>query len=354
MKKMSKDYYKILGIEKNASAEEIKKAYRKMSMTHHPDKTNGNKESEEIFKQVAESYDVLSDPDKKAKYDLYGSDGPQQNPFGNMNDMFGDDFLSQFFGGRSNRGGRASVKRGTDINVTLNLSMEEIFNGVHKKVKISRKTQCTSCRGLGGKDIENCRTCNGSGQHVQSQNTPFGTFQNISMCSICDGTGKSVKTKCTTCYGHGVSDTIEEIELDIPKGVLSGMTLQMGSKGNESKDGVSGNLMLHIQETNNTKFKRDGNNLSHEKKISIIDAILGTDIIIKSIDNKEYKITIDPGTQTGKVYRMPEKGMPILNSNSCGDLYIQIVIVTPNNISQVEKEIIEGLKSSNNFKVNDL
>lgn len=346
---MSKDYYKILDVDPSATQDQIKSAYKKMAMKYHPDRNPDNKEAEERFKEVNEANEVLSDPKKRQSYDRFGSTGDQgMYDFG---DMFGgDDFISQFFG-RSNRNqSRQHVRRGSDIRVGISINILDAFNGVNKKIKINRNVQCSSCQGKGGENVTTCHTCGGSGQYVQQQKTPFGVMQQITICHICSGTGKEIKDKCKKCHGHGVENITEDISLDIPKGVMSGMTMQMNGKGNESKDGIAGNLLIDLEVINNTKFIRNENDLSKKEEISILDLILGGKLVSETINGEKYEINIEAGTPTDKVFRVKGKGMPILNNNHSGDLFVSLSVKIPKNLSEDEFKTLDGLRNSKNFK----
>jgi molecular chaperone DnaJ len=341
------DYYEILGVNKNASTDEIKKAYKKLALKYHPDRNNGDKEAEEKFKEINKANETLSDPDKRQSYDRFGEGGAQSSF--SMEDMFGGDFMSQFFGG-GNRNSGKQKRRGQDIRMDLKLSIEEVYNGVSKTFKLNRKIVCNTCSGAGGKSVNNCTSCNGSGQTVSVQRTPFGEFRQVTHCHFCSGTGKMVKDRCGDCSGTGLVNSSEDIKVDIPKGVHSGMTLQMGAHGSFSKDNIPGDLHIFINVEDSDKFKRDGDNIIYDYNISPIDLILGTEFTFLSIDKKKYKIEVVKGTQSGKLYRMVSKGMPVLNTNKFGDLYVRLNVIIPSDISTEEEKILLSLKDSETFK----
>lgn len=341
---MSKDYYNILGVDRSASADEIKKAYRKMAMKYHPDKNNGDVESEEKFKECAEAFDVLSDPQKKQEYDTYGSVGGG-NPFGGMDDIFSR--FGDFFGFGGNQ--RNRVKKGNDLRVRVQLSIDDIINGVDKKIKYIRQVSCNSCSGTGGKDISTCGNCNGSGQRRIVQNTPFGVMQQVVSCNSCNGSGQIIRTPCNSCRGNGTVPNEETVDVQIPKGAISGMVFSMSQKGNHINNGIPGDLQIHIDELNNSPFKREGNNLVFDQHISVIDAILGKEIQLNT-PHGSIKFTAAPGTQHGKVLRIQGKGIPDINRHGLmGDLFIKINVKIPQTVNDQERKILNDLKLSPNF-----
>jgi molecular chaperone DnaJ len=345
---MSKDYYKILGIEKDATQDEIKKSYRKMAMKYHPDKNNGDVESEEKFKECAEAFDVLSDPQKKQEYDTYGSVGGNGgNPFGGfgMEDIFSR--FGDFFGfgnGQSNR-----VKRGNDLRLRVQLSIDDIINGVDKKIKYIRQVHCNTCNGIGGKDVSTCGGCNGTGQRRIVQNTPFGMIQQVVTCNSCSGTGEIIRTPCNSCRGNGTVPKEETVDIQIPRGATNGMKLSMSQQGNYIKNGIPGDLQIYIDELQNSPFKREGINLVFEQSISVVDAILGKEINLKT-PHGDIKFTSTPGTNHGKVVKIQGKGIPDINRGGfMGDLFIKMNIKIPQKINEEERKILNDLKSSENF-----
>jgi molecular chaperone DnaJ len=362
---MSKrDYYEILELSRNASADEIKKAYRKMAIKHHPDKNPGDKAAEEKFKEAAEAYEVLSNAEKKQRYDQYGHAGMGNNAgFGggaqgfNMEDIFsqfGDIFGGHFGGGGfgGNRGGR-HVNRGSNLRVKVKLALDEIANGVEKKIKVNKYVACKLCKGSGAKNgasYNTCGTCRGSGQVSQVTNTILGAMRTTSTCPACGGNGQTITEKCTSCHGDGIVRDEEIISINIPAGVAEGMQLSVSGKGNMgARGGVAGDLIIVIEEQEHELLKRDGINLYYEHYISFVDAALGTNIEVPTIDAKA-KIKIDPGTQSGKVLRLKGKGLPDVNSYSRGDILISINVWTPQQLSKEEKRMVETLRDSENFK----
>jgi molecular chaperone DnaJ len=361
-----RDYYEILGINKNATAEEIKKAYRKKAIEHHPDKNPGDKTAEEKFKEAAEAYDVLSDPNKKARYDQYGHAGMSSSgggggygggfQGGSMNmedifDQFGDIF--GFSGGGSRSSRRRHVNRGSNIRIKVKLTLEEIAEGATKKVKINKYVSCDSCHGSGAKNstsVKKCSTCNGSGQVAQVQNTILGRMQTVTTCPSCGGEGTVIADKCTKCFGDGVIRGEEVVEIKIPAGVEHDMQLSMSGRGNAGpRKGLPGDLLIVIEEEEHPHFKRDGQNIIYDLALNFADAALGTSVDIPTLGSKA-KIKIDPGTQSGKVLRLKGKGLPSINSYGRGDQLIIVNIYTPTKLTTEEKKTLEQLKSSQNFQ----
>jgi molecular chaperone DnaJ len=351
---MSKDYYKVLGVDKNASDDEIKKAYRKKAMEFHPDKNDGDTEAESKFKEAAEAYDTLSSPDKKSSYDRYGSDGPSgyNGGFGGFNM---DDIFSQFgdvFGNSFNQrygGGQRPQSKGSNLRIKVSLTIDEILKGAVKKLKYKRQDKCSSCNGVGGSDPRTCIPCNGSGQRTIVQNTPFGQIRQVATCPDCSGSGKVVAVKCNSCRGEGTSIKEQVVDVEIPMGVSNGMQLTMQGFGNHIKNGVAGDLQIIIEEIIDHSFRRENNNIVVEKTISVIDAIIGSNIKVIS-PHGEIPIAIEPGTEHGKVYRISGKGIPDINYG-LGDLYVKISVKIPKKIELDEKFTLEKLKLSKNFIV---
>ena len=368
-----RDYYDILGVSKSASAEEIKKAYRKVAMQFHPDRNPGNKEAEEKFKEAAEAYEVLSDTDKKAKYDRYGhaafGPGTQGGGFGNMNtedifshfsDIFGgDDVFSNFFGGgggrRGSGGGRARGQRGSNLRIKMKLTYEEIAKGVTKNVKVKKYVTCNSCTGSGAKDknsLQNCSTCQGTGQVRKVTNTFLGQMQTVATCPSCNGEGSTVTAKCGGCKGEGRVYGEETISIDIPAGVQENMQLSMSGKGNAGeRGGAPGDLIIQIEEEQHAQLHRDGLNVAFDLYISIPDAAFGTQVEVPTIDGRA-KIKIPAGTQSGKIFRLKGKGFPEVQGYGRGDQLIQVSVWTPQQLSSEEQAILEKLSQSDNFKPN--
>jgi molecular chaperone DnaJ len=372
IKKMAKrDYYDILGVTRSSTADEIKKAYRKMAIKYHPDKNPGDKQSEENFKEAAEAYEVLSNAEKKRRYDQFGHAGGASSPNGgggfggghmNMEDIFsqfGDIFggggspFDSFFGGQQqSRGGRRAA-RGSNLRIKVKLSLEEISNGVEKKIKVNKQIICDTCDGSGAKDkssFNTCQTCNGSGAVRRVTNTILGQMQTTSTCPTCNGEGTQITSKCTSCHGDGLTRGEETISINIPAGVSEGMQLSMGGKGNAApRGGTPGDLIILIEEIPHESLKREGNNVIYDLHISFIDAAIGASIEVPTIDGKA-KIKIDAGTQGGKILRLKGKGVPEVNSYHRGDQLIYTNIWTPKALSKDEMEILEKLKDSPNFK----
>ncbi len=365
-----RDYYEILGVAKNATADEIKKAYRKVAMQYHPDRNPGDKVSEEKFKEAAEAYEVLSDQDKRAQYDRFGHAGVAGGARGgygggNMNmddifsqfgDIFGEDIFENFFGGQGRgrgQGGRPRGARGSNLRIKIKLTYEEIAKGATKTVKVKKYITCNTCNGNGAKDknsVQTCGTCGGSGQVRKVTNTFLGQMQTVTTCPTCSGEGTTITHKCGTCKGEGRVYGEETVTLDIPAGVQEGMQLNLGGKGNAGERGGSpGDLIILIEEEPNEYLQRDGLNVVYDLHISIPDAVFGTNIEVPTIDGKA-KIKIPTGTQSGKIFRLKGKGFPSINNNyEKGDQLIHVNVWTPQHLNADEKAMIEKLQSSPNF-----
>lgn len=367
---MKRDYYEILGVSKSSSADEIKKAYRKVAMQFHPDRNPGDKAAEDKFKEAAEAYEVLSDVQKKAKYDRFGHQAfaPGSGGFGtghatNMEDIFsqfgdvfGDDAFGSFFGGgrrSSGGGGRARGQRGSNLRIKLKLNFAEIANGVTKQVKVKKHVNCNTCDGSGAKDkssVQTCNTCNGSGQVKRVQNTFLGQMQTVTTCPTCNGEGTSVTAKCVNCKGEGRVYGEETISIDIPAGVQEGMQLSMNGKGNAGeRGGMPGDLIIQIEEEQHAELQRDGLNVAFDLHISFPEATFGTNIEVPTIDGRA-KIKIPAGTQSGKIFRLRGKGFPEVQGYTRGDQLVYVNVWTPQNLSSEEKTMLEKLNSSPNFK----
>lgn len=366
-----KDYYEVLGVDKNASADEIKKAYRKLAIKYHPDKNPGDKEAEEKFKEAAEAYSVLSDADKKARYDQFGHAGVEgagpdfSGGFGNLNDILNDLFGGAFGGGfggfggfGGNRGGQRQqrVYRGRDIRVRVKLTLEEIAKGVEKEISIEKSVPCKDCGGKGARnssDIKTCPGCNGTGQVQRVVNSFLGQTVTYSTCQQCGGEGKIISNPCRTCSGTGLVRKRETIKVKIPAGVEAGMQLTVHGEGHAAKNnGINGDLLVVIEEQPHKDLRREGNNLYYTKVISIPEAILGTETTIPCLDG-EYKIKVDPGTQSGEVLRLRGRGLPSVNGyGGTGDLYVKIAVWVPKKLSKESREAIEALNRSDDFKPN--
>lgn len=364
---MSKrDYYEILGVSKSASDDEIKKAYRKLAIKYHPDKNPDDKAAEEKFKEAAEAYEILSNSEKRQRYNQFGhagvggASGGGGGHYGggmNMDDIFsqfGDIFGGGGFGGGSSRGGGRRVMRGSNLRIKVKLNLQEIAKGVEKKLKVNKFVSCNTCKGSGAKNgtFDTCKLCNGSGVQIRTQQTFLGAMQTQTTCSGCNGEGKTVKDKCNTCHGDGIVRAEEVISINIPAGVAEGMQLSVGGKGNAApRGGINGDLLVLIEEEEHPELKRDGSNLFYDSYVNFADAALGTSIEIPTVDNK-VKIKIEPGTQSGKVLRLKGKGLPDVNSYGTGDLLININVWTPQNLSAEEKKALEAFRTSKNFEPN--
>lgn len=364
---MSKrDYYEILGVSKSASDDEIKKAYRKLAIKFHPDKNPDDKGAEDKFKEAAEAYEILSNSEKRQRYNQFGYagvGGASQGGGGgygggmNMDDIFsqfGDIFGGGGFGGGSRGGGGRRVVRGSNLRIKVKLNLQEVAKGSEKKLKVNKFVSCGTCKGSGAKNgqFDTCKLCNGSGVQVRTQQTFLGAMQTQSTCSGCNGEGKTVKDKCNTCNGDGIIRAEEVITINIPAGVAEGMQLSVGGKGNAApRGGINGDLLVLIEEEEHPELKRDGSNLFYDGYVSFADATLGTSIEIPTVDAK-VKIKIEPGTQSGKVLRLKGKGLPDVNSYGTGDLLVNINVWTPQTLTAEEKKILENLKDSKNFAPN--
>jgi molecular chaperone DnaJ len=364
---MSKrDYYEILGVSRSSSVDEIKKAYRKTAMQYHPDRNPGDKASEEKFKEAAEAYEVLSDTDKRAKYDRYGhqafasgSSGfhntNAQDIFTHFGDIFGDDSLFGNIFGNSRGGGtsRGSGTRGSNLRIKLKLNFEEMANGVTKNIKVKKYVPCNVCNGSGAKDkssIQTCKTCGGSGQVRKVTNTFLGQMQTVTTCPTCNGEGSTVTAKCPNCKGEGRMYGEETVNVDIPAGVQEGMQLSLSGKANAGeRGGAPGDLLILIEEEAHKDLHRDGLNVAYELHLSFTDAAFGTQVEVPTIDGKA-KIKVPPGTQSGKVFRLKSKGFPEVNGYQRGDQLIYVSIWTPQNLTSEEKAMLEKLGNSPNFK----
>jgi molecular chaperone DnaJ len=366
-----RDYYEILGVPKGATADEIKKAYRKVAMQYHPDRNPGDKQAEEKFKEAAEAYEVLSDQDKRAQYDRFGhagvsgagrggfNGGPGMNMddiFSQFGDIFGDDIFGSFFGGQTRgnaRGGRPRGARGSNLRIKIKLTYEEIAKGANKTVKVKKYVVCTTCNGNGAKDknaVQTCGTCGGSGQVRKVTNTFLGQMQTVTTCPACSGEGTTISLKCGSCKGEGRVYGEETVTLDIPAGLQEGMQLNLGGKGNAGERGGSpGDLIILIEEEAHPQLQRDGLNVVFDLYVSFPDAVFGTQAEVPTIDGKA-KIKIPTGTQSGKIFRLKGKGFPsVNNSYEKGDQLIHVNVWTPQHLSADEKQAIEKMQQSDNF-----
>jgi molecular chaperone DnaJ len=342
-----------LGISKNADEAEIKKAYRKLALKYHPDKNPDDASAEDKFKEAAEAYEVLSDSQKRSQYDRFGHAGMNGQGFGgggmNMDDIFsqfGDIFGGAFGGGSfgGSRGGGSRVVRGTNLRVKMKLTLEEIAEGVRKKIKVNKLVNAE------GVTYKNCQTCGGSGRITRVAQTFLGAMQTQTTCNVCQGAGKMIDQRPSDSDAQGLKRQEEVIEIDIPAGVEEGMQLSVTGKGNAGPfNGVPGDLIVQIEEVEHAELKRDSENLHFEAHINFVDAVLGESIEIPTVNGKA-KIKIDPGTQSGKVLRLKGKGLPILQRHGHGDLFVHINVWTPKKVSKEERELLEKLRSSENFK----
>ena len=362
-----RDYYEVLGVNKNATPEELKKAYRKLAIKYHPDRNPGDKEAEEKFKEAAEAYDVLSDQNKRSRYDQFGHaafDGAAGQGGGfygaggmNMDDIFshfGDIFEGFGFGGGfSSRRSGAAANRGSDLRVRVKLTLKECATGVEKKLKVRKQVSCPHCNGSGAKDansVKTCSQCNGIGYVTQVVNSLFGRMQSQSPCPSCAGRGKTITDKCPKCGGTGTVSDEDVVSVKIPAGVEDGMQLKVRGGGNAAPNGgTPGDLLVVIQVEEDSVLSRDGSNLIYHLLLSVPEAILGTEVEIPTAENK-VKINIEAGTQPGKVLRLKGKGLPELNSSIRGDLLIRVDVYIPKKLSADDQKTIEKLKDNPSFK----
>lgn len=368
---MDLDYYQILGVERTASEDEIKRAYKKIAIKYHPDRNPGDKEAEEKFKQAAEAYDVLRDPEKRSRYDQFGKAGVNGGAggFGGFNGqgMNMDDIFSMFgdiFGGRHGFGGFNSAEnqtrqyRGSDLRLKVKVNLNDVMNGVTKKFKVRKDIICDECKGSGcdkGTSPETCSTCNGRGYVIRTQRSIFGMMQTQQPCPTCNGEGTIIKHKCHKCHGEGVVSGEEIIEAKIPAGVADGMMVNVPGKGNAAKhNGIPGDIQILIEEEPSKIFIRDENDLIYNLLLTVPQAVLGDDIEIPTVDGK-VKIKIAPGTQPGKVLRLRGKGIPAIQGYGYGkgDLVINISVYIPEKINDKERKLFEEIRNSENVKSNE-
>lgn len=363
-----RDYYEILGVTKTDDEIIIKKAYRKVAMQYHPDKNPGDKSAEDKFKEAAEAYDVLNDPDKRARYDRHGHAGVDPNMgggfrggsmnmediFSNFGDVFGDDNpFESFFGGSRNGGQRPQGQRGSNLRIKVKMTLEEIAKGVSKKIKVRKQSTCTNCRGSGAKDAQStntCSTCRGSGYVRQIKNTFLGQMQTTATCPTCNGSGNVVTAHCGICKGEGRTWAEETMDIEIPAGVEDNMQLSMRGKGNAGpKAGPSGDLLISIEEIPHEFLTRDGMNIAYELNLNFADAALGTSVEVPTIDGK-VKVKIPAGTPAGKVLRLKSKGLPSVQAYGNGDQLIYVNIWTPQDLNTEERALLEKMKTMPNFE----
>jgi len=366
-----RDYYEVLGVSKDASADEIKKAYRKKALQYHPDKNPGNKEAEDKFKEAAEAYEVLRDPNKKQRYDQFGHAGVGgaangsgfsgfsdiEDIFSAFGDIFGGHFggFGGFSGGRSygGSGGGRRVTRGSDLRVKVKLNLKEIANGTEKKIKVKKYVQCQHCNGTGAKNASaysTCSTCRGSGRVTRVTNTLLGQMQTSSTCPSCQGDGKMITDKCNHCAGEGVVRDEEIITIKIPAGVGEGMQMNVTGKGNAARrGGINGDLLVVITEEEHPELVRDGNNLIYNLFLSFPEITLGTTAVIPTVESK-VKVKIEPGTQPEKILRLRGKGLPEVNGYGRGDLLVRIHVWIPKKLNAEERKMLEKLLESPGFQ----
>ena len=354
-----RDYYEVLGVSKSATEAELKKAYRKLAIQYHPDKNPDNKEAEEKFKEAAEAYEVLSNADKRARYDRFGHQGvggaaggggfggagmSMDDIFSQFGDIFGgggSPFESFFGGGRS----RARQAVGSNIRIKLKLTLEEITNGVEKKIKYTKKVVAD------GVKFTSCSTSNGRGQVTQVTNTFLGQMQSTTTCPACGGSGKSISSRPAGADSQGLMNKEVTTSINIPAGVQSGMQLSVNGKGNEIAGGISGDLIVLIDEKPHDELIREGNNILYNLYISFSTAALGGEVEVPTVGGK-VRIKIEPGTQAGKILRLRHKGIPDINGYGKGDQLVQVNVWTPQKLSAEEKSILKTLDDSENFKPN--
>ena len=362
-----RDYYEVLGLQKNATADEIKKAYRKIAIKYHPDRNPGDKEAEEKFKEAAEAYNVLHDPQKRQQYDQFGFNGPGAGGFGgfggtsmNMDDifsMFGDIFGGHGFGGFGG-GGRARQQqhRGNDLRLKVRLTLEEINQGVTKKFKLRKDIPCSHCNGTGaenGSGMDTCPTCHGSGVITHTTQSIFGMMQTQGICPTCQGEGQIIKNKCHECGGTGVVKGEEVVEIKIPAGVAEGMVVNVPGKGNAGqRNGISGDIQVFIEEEEHDTFVRDGNDLIYNLLLDFPTAALGGEVEIPTIEGSKLKVKIENGTQPGKTLRLRGKGLPVVQGygSGRGDLVVNISVYVPKTLNREERQAMEDFRTSDNFK----
>lgn len=366
-----RDYYEVLEVSRSASVDEIKKAYRKLAIKYHPDRNPGDAEAEAKFKEAAEAYDVLHDPQKRQQYDQFGFDAPSggfggSSPFGGAGGFSMDDIFSMFgdvfgghgggFGGFGGGGQQAPKYRGSDLRLKVRLSLQEVATGVTKKFKVRKDVTCEHCHGTGaegGSGTETCPNCHGSGVEIRTQQSMFGMIQTQTACHVCGGEGTIIKNKCTHCQGEGVVKGEEVVEINIPAGVAEGMVVNVPGKGNAGKhNGVTGNIQVYIEEEPNDTFVRDGQNVIYNLLLDFPTAVLGGQVEIPTIDGSNVKIKIEPGTQPGKTLRLRGKGLPAVQGygTGIGDLVVHISIYVPKELTKSEKKAIEELRDSENFR----
>ena len=367
-----RDYYEVLGVGKQATDDEIKKAYRKIAIKYHPDRNPGNKEAEEKFKEAAEAYSVLSDKQKRQQYDQFGFDGPNMGGgfggFGGAGGFSMDDIFSMFgdvfggrggfsgFGGFGGGGAKRAQYRGSDLRLKVRLSLQEVATGVTKKFKVKKDVVCQHCHGSGaqaGSSATTCPTCNGNGYTVKTVRSILGMMQTQSECPTCHGEGKVIKNKCPHCAGTGIVKGEEVVEINIPAGVAEGMVVNVPGKGNAAPhNGVNGNIQVFIEEEPNDTFIRDNQDIIYNLLLDFPTAALGGEVEIPTIDGKKVRVKIEAGTQPGKTLRLRGKGLPAVQGygNGQGDLVVNISVYVPKTLERHERQMLEQLRSSDNFQ----
>lgn len=362
-----RDYYEILGVNRNASNDEIKSSYRKLAMQYHPDRNPGNKEAEEKFKECAEAYEVLSDAQKRQRYDQFGHQGVDStgfHGFDNINDIFSHfsdifggfgrsgSIFDDFFGGSTSRRSRSRGVPGSDLKINLKLTLEEIADGIEKTLKVKKYKPCSSCGGTGAKSgsgYTTCSYCNGTGEIRQATRSIFGQFINVTECHHCNGEGRIVKDRCPECGGEGRIKSESTLKVNIPAGVVEGNYIPLRGQGNSgARGGENGDLLVFIEEAQHKYFTRLNDDIIYELEISFPEAVMGVDVVVPTLKGKA-KLKVESGTQAGSVLRMKDKGIKHLNGYGRGDQLVKINIITPKKISSKEKDLLKELSKSENF-----
>ncbi len=365
-----RDYYEILGVSRDASQDEIKKAYRKLAMEYHPDRNTENPNAEKKFKEASEAYEVLRDPEKRERYDRFGHEGMNGGGFGggrayenvgfeDIFSRFSEIFGSEFFGGesfggrgRGRSGGRQRGRQGSDMKLRINLTLEEIAAGTEKKLKVKKYVTCKECNGTGAEtesDFETCGTCNGMGEVRQVRRTMLGQMVNVQPCPECNGEGRIIRNKCPECKGEGRYKGQEKVKVQVPSGVSKGNYITLRGKGNAGvRGGDPGDLIVLIEEEEHEHFERDGNDIYYDLVLSVPDAILGTEVEVPTLKGKA-KVRIEEGIQPGKLLRMKERGIQGLNNRGTGDQYIRVNVYIPDDLNSSERKHVEALRENPNF-----
>jgi len=362
-----RDYYNVLGVERNASQDEVKKAYRKLALQFHPDKNPGNKEAEEKFKEAAEAYEVLGDPEKRKRYDQFGHEGMRGTdfrPFTDINDIFstfgdifgGGSIFDEMFGTRTRQRRRGGGTPGSDLRVRIRLTLEEIASGVEKKIRVKKWKSCETCKGTGAKSsatTTTCPVCQGTGELRQVSRSVFGQFVNIVMCQNCEGEGRVIKEPCVTCHGDGRVEGDTTIKVNIPAGVSEGNYIPIRGEGNAGRrGGPAGDLIVMIEEEPHDLLTRNGDDVIFELLLSFPEAALGAEVEVPTLTGRA-KLRIEPGTQSGQVLRMREKGIPHLNAHGRGDQLVRVNIWIPTTLSAQDRGLLKDLASSPNITPKD-